>query len=71
MCQHQIGKENQRYRILNITDEYGNFIMTGQTYNQYLQTKDVSIIDLCHELYDLPNIEDVLCDIENKLKHVV
>ena len=70
MCQHQIGKENQRYRILNITDQYGNFIMTGQDYNQYLQTKDVSVIDLCHELYDLPNIEDILSDVENQLKRV-
>lgn len=67
MCQHQIGKENQRYRILNITDEYGNFIMSGQDYNQYLQTKDVSIVDLCHELYDLPNLEDIFEDVEKKL----
>ena len=67
MCQHQIGKENQRYRILNITDEFGNFIMSGQDYNQYLQTKDVSIVDLCHELYDLPNLEDIFADIEKKL----
>jgi len=67
MCQHQIGRENQRYRILNITDQYGNFIMSGQDYNQYLQTKDVSIIDLCHDLYDLPNLEDIIADVENKI----
>lgn len=66
MCQHQMGKENQRYRIVNITDENDRLIMTGQRYNQFLQTKDVSMIDLAHELYGLPNIEDVLGDLEKR-----
>lgn len=67
MCQHKIGKENQRYRILNVTDEYGHFIMSGQEFNQLLQTKDVSIIDLCNQLYGLPNIDEIIADIENKI----
>ncbi len=67
MCQHKIGKENQRYRILNITDENGRYIMSGQDFNQYLQTKDVSIINLCNELYQLPTIATILSDFENTL----
>ena len=67
MCQHKIGKENQRYRVLNITDEYGKFIMSGQTFNQYLQTQDVSIIDFCQELYGLPSIQEITADFERRL----
>lgn len=70
MCQHKIGKENQRYRILNVTDEFGHFIMSGQEFNQLLQTKDVSIIDLCHQLYGLPNIDEIIADIENKISNL-
>jgi len=64
MCQHKIGKENQRYRILNITDINGKFIMTGQDFNQFLQTQDVSIIELCNQLYGLPHINEILSDFE-------
>lgn len=64
MCQHKIGKENQRYRILNITDINGRFIMTGQDFNQFLQTQDVSIIELCNQLYGLPHINEILSDFE-------
>lgn len=67
MCQHQIGKENQRYRITNITDSNDQFVMTGQKYNEYLQTKDVSIFNLANELYGLPNLEEVLSDIEKQV----
>ena len=64
MCQHKIGKENQRYRILNITDINGKFIMTGQDFNQFLQTQDVSIIELCNQLYGLPHINEIFSDFE-------
>lgn len=70
MCQHKIGKENQRYRILNIVDENGKFIMSGQEFNQFLQTKDVTIIDLCQQLYGLPSIDLILGDIENKIQNI-
>ena len=45
--------------------------MSGQEFNQYLQTKDVSIIDMCHDLYGLPNIETVLGDLEEKIVKMV
>ena len=65
--QHQIGKENHAYRVIAIVDEYGKLIMNGERFNSLLQTKDVSIVDLAHELYGLPNIEDIIADVEDKL----
>ena len=65
--QHQIGKENHAYRVISIVDKYGKLIMNGERFNSLLQTKDVTIVDLAHELYGLPNVEDVLSDVEEKL----
>jgi hypothetical protein len=67
MNQGKIGKENQKYRILNIVDENDVYKMSGQEFNQYLQTKDVAIIDMCNQLYGLPNIQDILGDFEEML----
>src|SRR5574344_740406 len=68
ICQHQIGKENHRYRVVSITDKNGKYVMAGDRYNSLLQTLDVSIFDMGKELYGLPSIEEVVTDIEDKLK---
>lgn len=67
MNQGKIGKENQKYRITNITDMNDKFIMSGQDFNQYLQTIDVTCIDMMHDLYGLPNIEQVISGFEKEL----
>lgn len=67
IMQHYIGKENHAYKVVSVTDERGGLIMSGERYNTLLQTLDVSIFDLCHELYSLPNVENVITDIESKL----
>ena len=67
IMQHYIGKENHAYKVVSVTDERGGLIMSGERYNTLLQTLDVSIFDLCHELYGLPNVENVIPDIESKL----
>ena len=71
MNQGKIGKENQKYRITNITDMNDKFIMSGQDFNQYLQTIDVTCVDMCHELYGLPNIEEVISGFEKELFNMV
>ena len=67
MRQFRIGKNSAFTRITHVIDEYGKYIMSGADYNQMLQVKDVAIIHLCHELYGLPLIDDVLGMLENKL----
>ena len=67
MNQGKIGKENQKYRILQIVDENNKFIMSGFDFNSALQTSDVSIIDLCNTIYDLPCVKDILVDFENMM----
>jgi len=65
MNQGKIGKENIKYRVLQVVDENNKFIMSGEDFNSSLQTSDVSIIDLCNNIYGLPNIHDVICDMES------
>lgn len=67
MNQGKIGKENQKYRILQIVDENNKFIMSGFDFNSALQTSDVSIIDLCNAIYGLPCVKDILVDFENMM----
>ena len=67
MCQHYIDKSNHAYRVVSIT-ENGNLLMDGERFNSLLETIDVGAIDLGHDLYGLPNIEDVISDIESKLQ---
>ena len=67
MNQGKIGKENQKYRIVNLVDENNMYKMSGQEFNQFLQTKDVAIIDMCEQLYGLPDIQTVLGDLEELL----
>ena len=67
MNQGKIGKENQKYRVVNLVDENNLYKMSGQEFNQFLQTKDVAIIDMCEQLYGLPNIQTVLGDLEEML----
>ena len=67
MRQFRIGKNSAFTRITHVIDEYGKYIMSGADYNQMLQVKDVAIIHLCHELYGLPLIDDVLGMLESKL----
>ncbi|MDE7100188.1 MAG: hypothetical protein K2N99_03075, partial [Malacoplasma sp.] len=69
MLQGKIGKENNRYRVTSIVDHDNNdkFLMSGQEFNQLLQTKSVSIIDICNTLYGLPKVEDVLTNIQQTL----
>jgi hypothetical protein len=62
--QGKIGKENQKYRIINIVDEYNRYLMSGQEFNEQLQTKDISIFSICKTLYGLPGIGEVLSDLE-------
>ena len=68
MCQHQIGKENHHYRVVSITDNLNRLVMSGERFNTLLQTIDTSIFDLGKELYGLPNIEEVITNIERELK---
>ena len=65
MNQGKIGKENIKYRVLQVVDENNKFIMSGEDFNSSLQTSDVSIIDLCDNIYRLPNIHDIICDMES------
>lgn len=67
MRQFRIGKNSAFTRITHVVDEYGKCLMSGAEFNQMLQTKDVAIIQMCHELYDLPTAEDVLGMLESKL----
>ena len=67
MIQFRIGKNTIFTRIVCIKDESGIFIMSGQEFNQMLQTKRSSIITLGNKLYGLPNIEDILSDLESKI----
>lgn len=65
--QGKIGKENQKYRIVNLVDENNRYIMSGQSFNEALQTKDVSIISLVSQIYGLPNVTKILSDLESKI----
>ena len=38
--------------------------MSGQEFNEQLQTKDISIFSICKTLYGLPGIGEVLSDLE-------
>lgn len=64
MVQFRIGKETIFTRIIQLKDENNRFIMDGSRFNEMLQNIDTSIIDLCHEFYGLPNIEDVFNELE-------
>ena len=68
MCQHQIGKENHHYRVVSITDNLNRLVMSGERFNTLLQTIDTSIFDLGKALHHLPNIEEVITNIERELK---
>lgn len=65
--QGKIGKENQKYRIINIVDENNRYLMSGQEFNEQLQTKDISIISICKTLYGLPGIGEILSDLEKRI----
>jgi len=67
MMQFRIGKNTAFTRITHVVDEYGKVLMSGKDFNQHIQTKETSIVQLCHQLYDLPLIEDVLGMLENRL----
>lgn len=67
MNQGKIGKENQKYRILQIVDEHNRYIMSGAEFNSALQTSDVSIVELCNRIYNLPKTVDVLKDFERMM----
>lgn len=68
MNQGKIGKENQKYRIMQIVDVDNKYLMSGNEFNQLLQTKDVSIVDLCETLYGLPSVTEVLANLQNYLE---
>jgi hypothetical protein len=70
MNQGKIGKENIKYRVMQLVDENNRFIMSGDEFNSMLQTADVSIIDLCNNIYGLPNIHDVIKDFEHMMEAV-
>ena len=67
MNQGKIGKENIKYRVLQVVDKNNIFIMSGEEFNSMLQTSDVSIIDMCSRIYGLPSVHDVIKDFENMM----
>jgi hypothetical protein len=67
MLQFRIGKNTVFTKIVCIVDENEKFIMSGREFNQFIQTKDTSIVQLCNKLYGLPTIEQVLSDLEKKI----
>lgn len=67
MEQFRIGKNTTFTKIICAIDEYGRILMSGKDFNQHIQTRETSIIQLCNKLYGLPLVEDVLGILENKL----
>lgn len=67
MMQFRIGKNTGFTRITHVIDEYGKVLMSGKDFNQHIQTRETSIIQLCNKLYGLPTVEEVLGILENKL----
>lgn len=67
MMQFRIGKNTAYTKITHVIDEYGKVLMSGKDFNQHIQTKETSLIQLCNKLYGLPTVEDVLGILENKL----
>lgn len=67
MMQFRIGKNTAYTRVTHVVDEYGKVLMSGKDFNQHIQTRETSIIQLCNTLYGLPTVEDVLGILENKL----
>ena len=71
IIQHKIGKENQKFRIVSITDPNGKLKMSGQEFNQGLQTIDTSVFDMCNTLYGLPNLNQMVEVVEKQLQEMV
>lgn len=67
MMQFRIGKNTAFTRITHVIDDTGKVLMSGKDFNQHIQTRETSIIQLCNQLYNLPTVEDVLGILENKL----
>ena len=61
-------KKTQIYKAVTDFDaksEYPSLMV--QVRIGHIQTKETSIVQLCHQLYDVPLIEDVLGMLENRL----